>query len=541
MANALTRALGTFIPYFREKPPQDISIQTKAIFEAKEGEFFHKNSKVLNKQVKDFDDNKLTMREVYKNACEKPGSYGAFENLDKKLRNLAANKKMLLVMDELEKNPSSKEFTDYLIKNDYLHDPAMRLGIANASKGKHWKVGGQNSDFFKEVDKALSEKVFADTFVPTIREDNPSADKKDIDRNLSAQRTMMKMMLMGQLGESNIYKDKEKGDWNHSMTDMFLSGQRVGIILPGVEGNSKENDREREQLITAIYGEKRGKNDGNVGRFSATHNVDLKSISGKGDKQFKEVKCAPKNFNMHRVFDSQYGMNIAAGGFGKTVNGKTITNDGTCGHLYSHIKKGDANHHGALLVGFESEAGGMKNHLGHSHKFAIKPKAELASCFGTQKNSTVGDNYGGREMDLSGVNPKAFTETMKKFDDYIKENQEKAKSMNLEEREKAVKNLENVTTKLMGPKMTPTEFTQFMQETCKFDANKTKDMFPTRNKSFEKNIEVEKTQSKEINETKEKSNVINKQVNLTSISPKQKAPPPPVPKKAPPPPPKLEK
>jgi len=503
MANPITGAFGWAYKkvknaIFPPPPPQDISTVDSDTLRKKEQEFFNsaKGKKVMAKTVEDSKGNKITMAQACANAIDPEGPFDTFENLNKTLRNFAANRKMLLFENDI-KNANQNDpqaFADSL--SGHLYDPALRLGIANAAKNGAG-FGGKDSDFFKQVDSALSAKVFADTLAPVTTAPSSGISEKSMEVNANSQKVMMKMLLMGQLGQSSIYQDKERSDWTDNMTDMFTNGQRVGVILPGVEGDTPEAGKKRESLVSAVYGENRGLGAGNKIRDAATHGVDLKSLDGKGDKQYKEVKVGPKKLNMHRAFDIQYGMDIAAGGLGKTgPNGQLIKNDGTQGHLYSHIKAGDSKHHGALLVGFESEAPGKINPYGHSHKAAIIPKAELASCFGAQKSDRIGDQYGGREMDLSKMNPNDFLETMQRFETYLTENQKNAQSPDKSISDPAKENLKNVTQKLMGKQMSINEMSDFLDETCKMDKEKSKKMLeasrdkaPDMTDSIEKPIE----------------------------------------------------
>jgi hypothetical protein len=544
MATFINKTLGRVIPYFAEKkPPEDLSVSMEPrIIKAKLEKIAGEKPKLMDKKVKDFTGKELTMKEVYENVCKHPGDFGAFESLDVGLRNVAANQKVFSVQKELEKCKTPEEFFKFLTQNpdgtekkdSYLHDPAMRLGISNASR-QTMTVGGHKPEFFEQVDKMLSEKVLADTLSPMKKMNYPeNIDQKDIKRNLETQKTMMKIMLMGQLGQSKIYDDKQPADWKNTMSDMFMSGQRVGIILPGVEGNSKDSKEKREGIVTSIYGDNRGKDSGNKWRWAATHNVNLKSIEGKGNDEYEEIKVKPKKLNFLIMLKaiggplgSQFGMDIAAGGLGKTgPGGNVIKNDGSCGHFYSHIKKGDSTHHGTLLVGFESEAPGSTNYLGHGH--GASAKAEKASCFGTQKNNTVGDPYGGREMDLSGIKPDDFKKTMDAFNKYIEKNHKLLESNNADEQALGKKNLEEVNKKLMGPKMNEQEFNTFMKKTCGFEKDSViKDMFPTRDKSVErqKTVQINNVKTQEKDDVKK--DVVNQKVDVKTLSPPPKLPPPP--------------
>jgi hypothetical protein len=95
-------------------------------------------------------------------------------------------------------------------------------------------------------------------------------------------------------------------------------------------------------------------------------------------------------------------MNCAIGGLGNAgVSGKTLSNDGSCGHFYSMHKEADSSHYGAMLMGLESDAHRVTNQMGHTHD--IHATAEKASSLGGQRLDEVGEKYGGRQCDLSGM------------------------------------------------------------------------------------------------------------------------------------------
>lgn len=95
-------------------------------------------------------------------------------------------------------------------------------------------------------------------------------------------------------------------------------------------------------------------------------------------------------------------MNCAIGGLGNAgVSGKTICNDGSCGHFYSMYMEGDETHYGAMLMGLESDAYGVTNQMGHTHD--IHATGEKASSLGGQRTDEIGNKYGGRQCDLSSL------------------------------------------------------------------------------------------------------------------------------------------
>ena len=146
-------------------------------------------------------------------------------------------------------------------------------------------------------------------------------------------------------------------------------------------------------------------------RWSATHALHRKRREG-ADAEEAKVKVNPIN---------QYGMNVAIGGLGNNGipdsqgHARKLKNDGSCGHLYMHLEKGDKEKHSGMLFGFESDSFMTMNQLGHTHD--IIATGEFASSFGGQRCDEIGDKYGGRIADLSEVNIDAYTEVMSLCDE----------------------------------------------------------------------------------------------------------------------------
>jgi hypothetical protein len=133
-------------------------------------------------------------------------------------------------------------------------------------------------------------------------------------------------------------------------------------------------------------------------RFSSTHSIIRRSVNSDAVVGSKEKK---RWFNLI----GQRGMNCAIGGLGNEgISGKTICNDGTCGHFYSMRKEASSSNYGAMLMGLESDSFRKTNQMGHTHD--IRATAEKASSLGGQRTDEVGEKYGGRQCDLTGMSAK---------------------------------------------------------------------------------------------------------------------------------------
>ena len=437
--------------------------------------------KLRNTMVEQSGGQKIPLSQAYTNALA--GVYSSWANLPPYLQDVISTKKMN--QEKANGNFSSPEKTESL----NAHDPALRLGL-NLAGNTPGGFDGKNKEFFKNADAKMTQKVFEKTFEPATKEGAILADKPEplssfwksplkwiqnhtifrksilkesqeskndmLARNEYSQRVMLKMMYAGQIGDPKIIDDKkEKDSFAPNISDMFTTGVRTGIILPGT------NALESEQAIEAIYGPNRGQDLGNVKRLAATHGVKRPSLDGK--EPYEELKLKGPGLDNPNLsaLRNQYGINIAAGGLGnKGTDNKTIKNKGNCGHLYSHIAAGDNNNKGVLLVGLESDAPGKGNYEGHTHSSAAI--SETTSCFGTQKTSTVGDKYGGRVIDASGVNVKEFTQKMNTLDEYMKKNYEAARdTTNPGKQKQAKENIKNLTSFITEKQKTKDDVQKF--------------------------------------------------------------------------------
>lgn len=463
---------------------QQLDTRMQNFFNSKDGKA------ALAKMYTGYGDKKVSGQEAFMKACMKSGPFDTFENLDPNLRLLAANKQIERIKDKIMNAQNPEELSQWLIEEGYHNNPAMRLGLAKAYEKDGF--AGKDKDFFRNIDSALSQKTFEDTLAPMTKEEQdayilgsgngPQAQARaleNIQRHQESQKVMLKMLYAAQMGDSKRFEEHGSPNstpWKGNVADMFLSGQRVGIVLPGVTEtqrdsatlrpggggqpdatNPRDAKAKREQIVSSIYGPDRGRAAGNNTRTSATHSVQTKSFSLR--QMFKEIKVKMFPWNLGKLFGGQYGMDVAAGGLGKPGPGGRIENDGTCGHMYNHINPGDSKNCGALLVGFESESPLKTNRLGHTHGMSAKP--EQASCFGTQKTNTVGAKYGGREIDLSHIKPDDFIRDMEAFDKYITSRQQNLRHENAQVRQQAQEDLAEVGKLLAGEVVDRTTFGSF--------------------------------------------------------------------------------
>ena len=193
-----------------------------------------------------------------------------------------------------------------------------------------------------------------------------------------------------------ITTDKKKRvtstPWDKSMAVALSHCSRVVLTLPKQDAGDS-NVLHQLNMWKAIYTVNGSNTAEDNSRASSTHSIEQRKVSEKGIMRTKEKKVL---FNLV----GQRGMNCAIGGLGNAgVSGKTLANDGSCGHFYSMYKEADAETYGTILMGLESDANAVTNQMGHTHDWHATP--EKASSLGGQRTDEVGDKYGGRQCLLN--------------------------------------------------------------------------------------------------------------------------------------------
>lgn len=364
------------------------------------------------------------------------GDYSNFENLDGVMRSMFAKESLTRMLQKFDLgNPQqmaahTPEEICMGIKQEggvsSLLDPTLRLGLSLAQK-QNGIYDDNQKEWFRKLDEQMSAAVMLETLTHTTnhaelketltgknrRLSDQKADKKAADMiaaNKAQQIQTAKRLLLMHLGRfTKVDNNGQSSDWDKPTAVALSHCSRVTLTLPMQKSNTKEDKAAYQRMWNSIFYQKDKSNPArDKRRGSSTHNLKVK----KRDTAVKEKKVV---FN----FSGQRGMNVAIGGLGSNgISGKTILNDGSCGHFYSMYKKGDTSHYGAMLMGLESDNYGVTNQLGHTHD--IKATAEKASSLGGQRTDEVGAKYGGRRCDLSGLTPEQITVYMETLEDAMK-------------------------------------------------------------------------------------------------------------------------
>ena len=368
----------------------------------------------------------LTREETMRKVLEE-NDYSNFENLDAVMRNVVASSALAKFMREYHVTERSDPETlcRQIQQNTEgvsgLLNPGLRLGLSLAQRTAGIPDGMK--ELFRQLDEAMSTAVMVATLthepvqadVEQYFRDKQAADptqKADeaIAANQAQQIQIAKRLLLMQL--STFKKISDTGastDWDRSMAVALSHCSRVVLTLPRQDGalNSERNHANMWRAILTTNGENTAQDNH---RGGSTHSIKRRKVNDNA------VGSKEKKVLVNLV--GQRGMNCAIGGLGNAgVGGKTLCNDGSCGHFYSMYKEADATHYGTMLMGLESDANGVTNQMGHTHDMHATP--EKASSLGGQRIDEVGKKYGGRQCDLTDLSALDITMWMERLESYM--------------------------------------------------------------------------------------------------------------------------
>lgn len=375
----------------------------------------------------------LTMGETVKMMAR--GDYSNFENLDNVMRGMFAGEALERMLNKYQlREPTQMEAHTpeeicARIRQEggvsALLDPTLRLGLSLAQKETLRFEAGQR-EWFRKLDEQMSTAVMLETLThrtsyADLKEtlmtgqhlsDAAAGEKAQqmIEAGNAQQIQIAKRLLLMHLGKfTQVNKDGKDDDWNRPVAVALSHCSRVTLTLPKQTSNSEKDRNAYRDMWRSIFYQKDSTNPARDDkRPSSTHNLKI----GRRATDVKEKKVL---FNL----SGQRGMNVAIGGLGNSgISGRTILNDGSCGHFYSMYKEGDTSQFGAILMGLESDSYGVTNQLGHTHD--TKATGEKASSLGGQRADEIGLKYGGRRCSLETLAPEQITEYMENLEDAMK-------------------------------------------------------------------------------------------------------------------------
>ncbi len=350
--------------------------------------------------TKKIDGQKITQKELLERV--KSGDCAHMQKLNPVLRNRAAT----LYMQEhpIPAQMTAEQFIESLKAKENpvseMMNPLLRMGISVMMNSPGCSAEVKTK--LKKIDELLNTEIMVATLTKKAKV-SEGFEKEDVKRNQESQIFIMKTLLSCHLGKMKIRVTdgdnvKESG-WPYTVANAFAHCSRVVITMPGGEDY---NEKAEKRMFKHFKGDA-----GFYRRGSATHKLNRKKRDGSGDAVEGKIKFNP----LH-----QFGMDVAVGGLGNNGipdsegHARKIKNDGSCGHMYMHVEKGNKTKNTGLLIGFESDSVGTMNQTGHVHDMFASP--EFASSFGGQRCDEIGDKYGGRVADLSGINVESYTNAM---------------------------------------------------------------------------------------------------------------------------------
>lgn len=376
---------------------------------------------------------KLTMGQTAE--MVKNGDYSNFENLDGVMRNLVAGKALKQLMQKYNVMETPVDQLCKQIKGERegvtaLLDPALRLGLSLAQRTEGFS--DELKARFLALDEAMSAEVMVETLThqasqeavlqdirskqPKLKESQAQdAAQRAIAATSAQQIQIAKRLMLMHLGRlqkltPNASGGTDSQEWDKPVAVALSHCSRVALTMPKMNTGSEMERIAHRSMWRDIFYQKDGSNPAqDNSRASSTHSIQRREVNGSDTKE----KKLP--FNLI----GQRGMNVAIGGLGNSgISGKTLSNDGSCGHFYSMYKEADQTHYGAILMGLESDCAGVTNQMGHTHD--IKATAEKASSLGGQRTDEVGQKYGGRVCDLSRLGPVEISRQMTRLEDAMK-------------------------------------------------------------------------------------------------------------------------
>lgn len=387
------------------------------------------------------------------------GDYSNFENLDQVMRNVVATRALKQFLHDYDiqnghANPAQicQQIRASGAGVSALLNPGLRLALSLAQNMDEF------SDEFKSFCRRLDDEMSTEVMVATLTAQADAARvvayysgvgngqnmhavedaNRAIEANKAQQIQIAKRLLLMQLSDfSKITTDTDGnervGEWDRSMAVALSHCSRVVLTMPKIgeyAGNADEQQAMWRSIMT-INGENTAQDNR---RASSTHSIERRRVVPGEGATLRKSKEKKVLFN----FIGQRGMNCAIGGLGNPgVGGKTILNNGSCGHFYSMYKEGDEEHYGAMLMGMESDAHGVMNQMGHTHDIHATP--EKASSFGGQRTDEVGNKYGGRQCDLSKKSAREITRWMTALERKMQEWQSQPDGMSGADAEEAMR------------------------------------------------------------------------------------------------------
>lgn len=342
------------------------------------------------------------------------GDFSQYETVEPMMKGYLGARKCYELFDRFKGDHTNPKLLEEIKKG--LMQVDLRAGFAFGCKDPKNPVYA----FMKECERIANREMMLQTLrepddtaklrlLNQLKRENPQKAQEKLNEQLHAdleQRVeMAKILFMSHLGKFHL-KDRQNKpmEMNENMAEVYAHGGRAMFILPA-GGNQKT-------MMDSIKGAQR-KVSGLQRRYFATHALEPRTLNSDGTISSEATELRVKGVSSFAPRRHR-GMNVSVGGLGQVgPNGKVITSDGTNGHMYMHAVTGGKNTCGTMLVGFENAGPQKSGRLGHAH--GISAKKAGSSAFLSDK-SYLGNEFGGRVVDLSGLSGADLTAMMTAFE-----------------------------------------------------------------------------------------------------------------------------
>lgn len=336
------------------------------------------------------------------------GVYDQFEAVPLLLKNYLGTRRLNAFLEEFGADVRDPKVQQAL--REHAMDPVFRVGVSIA---RH--QGTAQAQELEKCEQLMNQYVMEKTLAPVSPQAQQRVAQTLGDRapealraNQEKQLMMAKILFLGQLGRFDQRdKDGRVKPYDETLSEAFCHGGRTKIALPYGKGQT--------HMMETLVGEKPKQTMGMDNRKAGTHYVGRPKVNEQGQIVGSWQELKPPPWFLPMTLSSEHkGVNVAVGGLGELgPTGKPILHDGGNGHMYMRQIKGNQNHCGVLLVGFENSGPGKKGTLGKPHGLSGSKAAQ--SVFMADKGAP-GASEDGRSVDLSGMDINRFCQVMNTFD-----------------------------------------------------------------------------------------------------------------------------
>ena len=341
------------------------------------------------------------------------GDYSQYETVEPLIKGYLGAKKCYDLYDRYNGDISDPKLQQEI--KERLMEADLRTGFAMGGKDPDDPV----SVFLRNCERIANRQMLMQTLgepdpnaklrlLNQFERENPATAQQQMDaalnKDLEQRVEIAKVLFMNHLGKFHLNDSQQPMEMNENVAELYAHGGRTMFVLPAGANQG--------QVMNAIKGE-HPEQSGLKKRSFATHDLTPRTLNSDGSIASEATELKVKGLNAYSR-NRHNGMNASVGGLGQIgPNGKVITADGTNGHMYMHLREGGRNTCGMMLVGFENSGPQKKGRLDSTHDASAKKAG--SSTFLSDK-TCLGNEYGGRVMDLSGLSGEELSAMLAQFE-----------------------------------------------------------------------------------------------------------------------------